>query len=61
MDKNEAARKLAKLGQREARLMAKLTALQKERCELLQCAARSEEAGLDADVVAFSVAPKEED
>lgn len=61
MDKNETALKLANLGLREARLMKKLLLVQKDRCELLQCAAQSEETGLTPDVVAFSVAPKEED
>lgn len=61
MNKNETARKLAKLGRQEARLMAKLTAVQSERCELLQCVSQSEEASLDPEVVAFTVAPKEDD
>lgn len=59
MDKNEIARKLAKLGRQEARLMAKLTAVQSERCELLQCVSQSDDAGLEPEVVAFTVAPKD--
>ena len=61
MDKNETARTLAKLGRQEARLMAKLGKVQAERCEVLQCIAQTPQAGLDPDVVAFSIAPKEED
>ena len=44
MDKNDIARKLAKFGKQEARLMAKLAEVQAERCALLQAAA------LEADI-----------
>jgi hypothetical protein len=58
MDKNEIARDLAKLGKQEARLMAKLTEVQAERCALLQEVAQ--EASLEPEVVALSVAPKDD-
>lgn len=59
MDKNETARTLAKLGRQEHRLMAKLAEVQSERCALLQAVAQ--EADLEPEVVAFSVAPKDDD
>ena len=58
MDKNKVARDLAKLGKQEVRLMAKLAEVQAERCTLLQGVAM--EAGLEPEVVALSVAPKDE-
>lgn len=58
MDVNETAKKLAKLGRQEARLMAKLAAVQAERCELLQCVVP--EAGLEPEVAALVVAPKDD-
>lgn len=58
MDKNETANQLAKLGRQEARLMTKLIEVQAERCTLLQGIAH--EAELDPEVVAFSVAPKDD-
>jgi phosphohistidine phosphatase SixA len=59
MDKNDIARKLAKFGKQEARLMAKLAEVQAERCALLQSVAQ--EADLEPEVVALSVAPKDDD
>ena len=59
MDQNDIARKLAKLGKHEARLMAKLAEVQAERCALLQSVAQ--EADLEPEVVALSVAPKDDD
>jgi len=59
MDKNDVAKKLARFGKREARLMAKLAEVQAERCALLQQAAQ--EADLEPEVVALSVAPKDGD
>ena len=61
MDKNEIARHLAVLGRREKRLMNKLVLVHEERCALLTGAAQEPAAGLDPDVVAFTVAPKDED
>lgn len=59
MDNNTIAKELARLGKREARLTAKLVAVQGERCQLLQGVAS--EASLDPDVVALTVAPKEDE
>ena len=61
MDRNETARNVAKLMKRQARLMGKLQVVQGRICDALCTVARSEEAGLDPDVVAFSIAPQEED
>ncbi len=58
MDKNKTAKELAQIGRREAKLMAALVAVQAERCALLQSVAH--EAELDPEVVAFSVAPKDD-
>lgn len=59
MDNNVTARKLAELGKREAGLMRQLARVQAERCALLQSVAQ--ESALDADVVALSIAPKDDD
>lgn len=61
MDKGKIAKELAQIGAREARLMAKLRNLQERRCELLQCVAASDEAGLEPEIVALTVAPKDDD
>lgn len=58
MDKNEVAKTLAKLGKQEAKLMAKLAEVQAERCAFLQSLVP--DADLDPEVVAFSVAPKDD-
>lgn len=66
MDKNDVAKKLAKVLRQEARHtrlatmhLAKLAEVQAERCALLQGAAP--EAGLEPDVLAAVVAPKDDD
>jgi len=57
MHHQEIAEKLAKLGRREARHMAKLQEIQAERCELLQaCAADTG----DEEIIALAAAPKTE-
>jgi len=58
MDKNDIAKQLAKFGKQEARLMTKLAAVQAERCALLQQVAQ--ESDLEPEVVALSVAPKDD-
>jgi hypothetical protein len=57
MDHNEIATKLAGFGRREARLMRKLAKVQAERCKFLSGLAG--QAGLQPDVAAQSVAPKD--
>jgi hypothetical protein len=58
MDHNEIATKLADFGRREARLMRKLAKVQAQRCSLLSEVAKH--AGLQPDVMAQSVAPKDD-
>jgi hypothetical protein len=58
MDPNKTALALAELGCKEARLMRNLMKLQKRRCRLLTDAAPH--AGLEPDVAAQSVAPKDQ-
>lgn len=67
MNKNEIAKELADLGHSDFRLLAKLKAVskaleanRKRRCELLSLAACHEDAGLEPDVQAASVAPKDD-
>lgn len=57
MDKNEIARKLAGYGRREARAMKSLAKVQTERCQFLSGLAC--DAGLEPEVEAQSVAPKD--
>ena len=57
MDHNEIATKLAGFGRREARLMRQLAKVQAERCKFLSGLAG--QAGLQPDVAAQSVAPKD--
>jgi len=59
MDNNEIAKQLTKFGNREARYTRKLVAVQEERCAFLQ--GLTSGADLAPEVVALTVAPKDEE
>ena len=67
MNKDEIAKELTDLGHSDFRLLSRLKAAskaleanRKRRCELLSLAACHEDAGLEPDVSAASVAPKDD-
>lgn len=59
MNKNEIATEVIELGHEEARLMRQLAKVQAKRCKLLSEVACHEDTGLEPDVQAAAVAPKD--
>jgi hypothetical protein len=60
MNKDKIAKELAELGQEESRLMHALIKVQKRRCKLLSEVACHADTGLEPDVAAASIAPKDD-
>lgn len=59
MDNNAVAKKLAALGRKRASLMRQLERVDAEQCELLKSC--MDQFDLSDEVIAFSVAPKDDD
>ncbi len=63
MDRNAIAKELADLGRREGKHLAAQLRIHNKRCELLRKAAcdHGDDIGLESDVVASVILPKEEE